>query len=237
MSVTKSANLTILDGKAAGPWDILITTGAADRDRDTINPMGWVTDSYMRNPVVMWAHDYVGMTPTGGVPIGKTVSLQNDREGLIASFVFRDPANDGDFVNVIRSAWEQGILNAASVGFDSIKWRENDRGGKDFSEQELLEWSIVAIPANATALRRSYEVALKAAGMGALLDEPRKFAGATVLEEPADPEPPAAPVAEPEPEPTPEPEAAPEPVEDEGIDEQLLSVLSEFVSTITEILQ
>lgn len=169
MTIYKSATVKLLDGKADGPWDVLISTDRLDRDRDTINQMGWRVDDYMRNPVVMWSHDYHGLTPAGGVPIGSTSALAVDAQGLIATFNFRQPANEHDFVNVIRSAWDQGVLRAASVGFAPVEQSENERGGYAFRAQDLLEWSLCAIPSNADALRRSYELALKAAGMDALL--------------------------------------------------------------------
>lgn len=185
MTIHKSATLEVLDGKQGGPWDVLISTNRLDRDRDTINPAGWRIDDYMKNPIVMWAHDYMGMTPAGGVPVGITQRLVIDQQGPIATFNFRQPANDYDFVNVVRSAWEQEILRAASVGFSPIEAEENERGGRDFRSQDLLEWSIVAIPSNADALRRSYELALKAAGMDMLLDVPEAMAKRTFDMKPA----------------------------------------------------
>lgn len=169
MTIHKSATIKLLDGKASGPWDILISTDRLDRDRDTINQLGWRINDYMKNPVVMWSHDYHGFTPAGGVPIGATSKLAVDAQGLIATFNFRKPANEHDFVNVIRTAWDQEVLRAASVGFNPIERAENEAGGIAFNVQDLLEWSICAIPANADALRRSFESALKAAGMDALL--------------------------------------------------------------------
>lgn len=172
MTIRKSATLEVLDGKPGGPWDVLISTNRLDRDKDTIDPLGWRVNDYLKNPVVMWSHDYIGMTPAGGVPVGATQKLVLDQQGPIATFNFRQPANDYDFVNVVRSAWEQEILRAASVGFSPIEFKENERGGRDFLAQDLLEWSITAVPSNADALRRSYELALKAAGMDALLSAP-----------------------------------------------------------------
>lgn len=169
MNIHKTATLKVLDGKQDGPWDVLISTDNEDRMHDTIDQNGWVVDAYMKNPVVMWAHDYYGFTPSGGVPVGLTSGLRLDAQGLIATFDFRKPASEQDFVNIVRSAWTQGVLRAASVGFNPIEMQDNQLGGKDFKKQELLEWSICAIPANGEALRRSYELALKAAGMEALL--------------------------------------------------------------------
>lgn len=214
MSERKAATLKVIKADKDS-WNVLISTGDVDRDSDTINPLGWQVDSYMKNPVVMWGHDYMGITPAGGVPIGKTTSLSITPEGPVATFEFRQPAHAGDFVNIVRSAWEQGILQAASVGFRPLKWSDRENGGRDFHEQELLEWSIVAIPANGAALRRSYETALKAAGMGALLkdDQPQDEA---------------------------QPEAAPPAVSvddnEAADDDRLALLLAEFLATIRELI-
>ena len=55
--------------------------------------------------------------------------------------------------NIIRLLWEGGWVRSASIGFNPIAWRDNDHGGKDFTEWELLEWSLCPIGANQEALR------------------------------------------------------------------------------------
>ena len=45
------------------------------------------------------------------------------------------------------------MLKAASIGFIPIKFRfDAKRGGFDFDESSLLEWSVVSVPALPTAL-------------------------------------------------------------------------------------
>jgi hypothetical protein len=57
---------------------------------------------------------------------------------------------------------DAGYINAVSVGFQPIEWEmaksPDRRGGIDFIKQELLEISVVSLPANANALveGRSY---------------------------------------------------------------------------------
>jgi len=50
-----------------------------------------------------------------------------------------------------------GVLRALSVGFDPVEVEPNGKGGFNFNKWELLELSIVAVPANpgATVLGRS----------------------------------------------------------------------------------
>lgn len=150
---------------------IRITTNAVDRMGDIIEADGWELANYLRNPVVLWAHDGHGWTPAGGVPIATTLGIEQDDEGLIARFVFREAANDADFVNVVRSAWEQNVLRAASVGFRALEWEALDESSDQFwgpfriTQADLYEWSIVSVPANQDALRLAYEGILKSAGL------------------------------------------------------------------------
>ena len=52
-----------------------------------------------------------------------------------------------------------GYLNTASVGFKAIRSAYNaQRGGTDFFEQELLEWSVVPVPALAQAVIESRSI-------------------------------------------------------------------------------
>lgn len=128
-----------------------ISTGAVDRDNDTINPRGWQLDAYRKNPVVLWAHDY------GSLPLAKALDVRVDGDRLVSVAEFADHAMADTVLRLIDGEF----LRATSVGFRPIRSARNaERGGTDFMEQELLEFSIVPVPANAEALRH-----LKAAGL------------------------------------------------------------------------
>jgi len=132
-----------------GGGRILINTGAVDRDRDRVLPIGAQIENYMRNPVVQWGHNYFEPWAT----IGRTNSLEMTEDGIIADFELRPAANEHDPQNVIRLLWEGGWVRTASVGFIPGAFDENDAGGLDYTAWELLEWSLVPIPANQEALR------------------------------------------------------------------------------------
>ena len=59
------------------------------------------------------------------------------------------------FAQHIKSLVKERMLSATSVGFRPLKWqfsKDRERGGGiDFIEQELLEFSIVTVPANSEA--------------------------------------------------------------------------------------
>lgn len=137
-------------------YTFAISTGAVDRERDTVAVDGWQLDNYRKNPVVLWAHDY------GGLPVGRAESVIARSGQLVARMEFV-PAEVYPFAETVRQLVDGGFLKATSVGFRPLEngWKFNDaRGGYDFTKQELLEFSIVPVPANPEAL-----VAAKDAGI------------------------------------------------------------------------
>jgi HK97 family phage prohead protease len=128
---------------------ITISTAGCDRDRDRVMSRGAVLENYLKNPVVMWGHSY-------GAPadvIGRTVNLDVQEGGITADFELRPAANDQDPQNIVRLLWDGGWVRTASIGFRPIEMQPNEYGGNDITAWELLEWSLVPIPANQDALR------------------------------------------------------------------------------------
>lgn len=109
--------------------------------------------AYEKNPVVLWVHDQTGRTDAGGLPIGTTRKLAETPTGEIrAWFEFLD----GDpFVDRIKNAWDKGFLRAASVAWRALESEPTARGWRD-TRSELLEWSLVPVPADPDAVRSLY---------------------------------------------------------------------------------
>jgi len=125
----------------------LISTDAVDRDGDSIDPKGWDVASYKKNPIVLWSHDY------SGLPVAKAISMEQTKNGLAATAEF--PAKGiHPFADTVYELLKGGFLGATSVGFKPIKHEKaTDREkGMNYFAQELLEFSIVPIPANPEAL-------------------------------------------------------------------------------------
>lgn len=167
--IHKQSAVEILKTFDDGSEEIVISSSVEDRDGDVIEVDGWELENYLANPVVLFAHDY------RGVPVGRSLDLRREPQALVARFKWRDPANDYDPVLPIKAAWDQGILRAASVGFKPLEVEPLDGsdaatdmnwfwGPKRYKRQELLEWSVVPVPANQEALRRAFEAYLKSLG-------------------------------------------------------------------------
>ena len=138
-----------LVSKSDGGGRIVISTADVDRDRDRVMPRGAILDNYLKNPVVMWGHSYYNPADM----IGRATNLEVTDAGITADFELRPAANDQDPQNIVRLLWDGGWVRTASIGFRPIEMTPNEFGGNDIRAWELLEFSLVSVPANQSALR------------------------------------------------------------------------------------
>ena len=142
-------------------FSVTIFANELSRDGVSVDIDGMDFSNYRKNPVVLFAHDYSGRTESSGLPIGRTVSLDRTHDGRIRAdfeFLSGDP-----FADRVRNAWNRGFLRAASIGWKALKARPSERGrGLRIVKSELIEWSIVAVPADPDALRSAYTRVMKA---------------------------------------------------------------------------
>lgn len=133
---------------------VVIAANERARTAPEIDLAGLRFDNYRRNPVVMWAHDSTGRSPSGGLPVGRTLSISRSGDGgIVAEFEFLE---DDPFAQRIRNAWDKGFLRAASISWLPIESVPAKSGGARDVRAELLEWSIVSVPADPDALRETH---------------------------------------------------------------------------------
>jgi HK97 family phage prohead protease len=129
--------------------DFVISTAAIDRYGDTVAPEGWKLANFRKNPVVLWMHDNTKL------PVAKATNVRIENGTLKARAVFTPPGQVW-FNDTVLRLLKDGFLSAASVGFIPTKYKFIDDParpfGIDFLEQDLLEFSIVTVPANPDAL-------------------------------------------------------------------------------------
>lgn len=151
---------------------ILATDETRDRDGDIIMMKGWRLENYIKNPVFLWAHDYKS------VPIGAAIKIEKKKTPtrLILTHKFPTPGVH-PFADMILQLYFERVINAGSVGFLPYDWEEikddedEDKftagerkfffGPRKFVDQELLEHSGCAVPANPNALQDSVSRAMK----------------------------------------------------------------------------
>lgn len=119
---------------------VIGSTGLIDRQGESINPEGWSLDNFKKNPIILFGHDYYSL------PIGKALKVWVEEGKLMFTIKFSSKPFAQDVFDLIK----EGMLNAVSVGFIPLKWDE--KGDYTFAEQELLELSVVPVPANPEAL-------------------------------------------------------------------------------------
>lgn len=136
-----------------GQMSFIASTDRADRYGDVIDQRGWNLDDYKANPIVLLNHDHQSL------PIGRG-NVRTTDAGLVidVEFDMADPKSAE-----IAGKATRGFMSAVSVGFAPKKsiaradlpeshFAYSKSGGQYFEQAELLEVSIVTIPANADAV-------------------------------------------------------------------------------------
>lgn len=127
-----------------------ISSESVDRMGDTIKLDGWKLDNYRKNPQVFFNHD-----PNYNIGVADKIWIEDKKLKAIADF---QPAETSRLAESIfrQLTHPKRFLRATSVGFRPLKYAFSDdpqrRYGIDFLEQELLEFSIVTVPANPDAM-------------------------------------------------------------------------------------
>lgn len=154
LSATPVYRVAVGTPKAAGDGSrrirFVFSDASVDRSGDTIAPDGWQLDAFGENPVALWAHD------ASALPIGRAVNVLVEAGRLMGDIEFA-AAEDYAFADTVYRMVKAGYINAVSVGFMPIdyKWADDEEErpwGIDFTQQELLEISVVPVPCNANAL-------------------------------------------------------------------------------------
>jgi len=121
-----------------------------DRQGDIIEIDGWELKNFKKNPQMLWMHN---ITSDRSLPIGKAQNVKvaeiDGKRKLIFEPIFEEIT---DFGRTVKKFFDEGLLNAFSVGFDPIDWEAKEDGGYRFKKQELLEISAVTVPALQSAL-------------------------------------------------------------------------------------
>lgn len=142
----KSLSVTFQKGTSSRAFRATISTASVDRDKDVIDPKGWRLENYRKNPIILWQHR------RDLPPIARCTDIRVSGTRLQATMEF-PPKGASQLADEICNLVEAGFLHSTSVGFLPINSAYNpERGGTDFLEVELLEFSIVNVPANSEAL-------------------------------------------------------------------------------------
>ena len=144
-----------------------ITFVASDGSRDSahtvLNQDGWKLDRFNKNPVIGYNHRVYSAwdTKDADFVIGKGYAYVKDKK-LMVDITF-EPKEINELAEKVFQKILFGSLNAVSVGFVPVgkgAWGKGEEGPGESKEtyyyagQELLEISVVNIPANSNATRK-----------------------------------------------------------------------------------
>ena len=126
--------------------EFILSDATPDRMGDVIDADGWDLTNFNKNPVALFNH-------RSDFPIGKWSNLRV-ANGKLRGHLQLAPEGTSDRIDEIRRLVDADILRAVSVGFMPIKSEPltKDSHGTRFLSSELVETSLVAIPANPNAL-------------------------------------------------------------------------------------
>jgi HK97 family phage prohead protease len=131
--------------------EVTLATPRRDRQGDIVEPDGLDFTHFLKNPVVLWAHDLAAP------PVGRVLSVRKEPGRIGATILFAETR----FAKEVFELYAGGFLRAWSLGFLPKRWERlpGTRRGFRIREAEVVEVSAVPVPANPEALTRALDVA------------------------------------------------------------------------------
>jgi len=132
----------------------IVSTRSRDRQGDIMEPEGCLPSlsNYRKNPIWCYNHQH----EADGKPIGLSMDALGRFTVVVKPDVVKATCHFHCLTTTSRDVWElvrAGVLRASSVGFLPIQADKLGSKSYHFREWDLTEISVVAIPANAEALR------------------------------------------------------------------------------------
>jgi len=150
--------------KSEGSRTVTFVASTYDKDRHgtILNQKNWNLDNFNANPIIGYQHNVYGEgsspNPDDQLGYGRAYI---DGDELLIDITF-EPAEINPLAEKIFKKIQHGSLRAVSVGFVPLKnedgkYGEERDGAYHFFGQELLEVSVVNIPSNPKALKKSLD--------------------------------------------------------------------------------
>lgn len=129
------------------PYDYIMSSAIVDRVGDIVE-QDWDLRAFRANPMALYGHEH-------SAPIGTWSKVRVVEDQLIGRLSMAEKGTS-ELIDMVRSLIDQRILRAVSVGFRPRNAEpldeDNPWGGYRLSGNELLECSVVTVPANPQAL-------------------------------------------------------------------------------------
>jgi len=138
-----------------GSFVAVASTNKVDRHGEIVDNNGWDLKSYKQNPVILWGHDH--NEPAIGVSKKTWVEGKGSDARLMIQPLIHDVTEKA---RAVKALVDMGVIKTLSVGFRPLESKD----GVTFDKNELLEVSMVNVPANSDAMMMAYK-GLKKAGI------------------------------------------------------------------------
>lgn len=127
---------------------VIAATNELARDGHVLEPSGINLANYRKNPIVLFGHDIEQ-------PIAACTAIAVENGSLAGRIQFAPPGVSAR-ADEICGLTKAGILSGISIGFDILEAEPLDpakgtRGGLHITQSELLEISVVSVPADTGA--------------------------------------------------------------------------------------
>jgi len=144
---------------AVGPdLEFVLSDETVDRYGDKVMATGWVLANFRKNAIALFGHD-------SHFPIGTWKNVRVEGGKLLGKLEFAAEGTSAR-IDELRRLVEQGVLRAVSVGFrpleDEPMDEKNPYAGRRYTRQELVECSVVSVPANPAALAKAAQLGISA---------------------------------------------------------------------------
>lgn len=155
-SVERPEHPLTLEKSAAPEFDarFVLSASTPDRVKDTIDPEAY-RPHLRKRLIALWQHEREK-------PIGYWQNLQVVAGALVGEIKFASTA----LAQMVKTLIADGVPLGASIGFRA-KGEPNDAGGLHFRELELLETSIVSVPAHPRAVQIAKQFGITLPGVAA----------------------------------------------------------------------
>jgi HK97 family phage prohead protease len=128
-----------------------ISDNQPDRMGEVVEQTSWDFKNYLNNPIILWGHDPEAAENVLGT--ASTINVSPDGSHTEATLSFATEINPK--AKMVFDMIKAGILRTVSVGFVNHTYDTQD-DTPVLKDNELLEISVVPIPANPRAIALSY---------------------------------------------------------------------------------
>jgi HK97 family phage prohead protease len=134
---------------AANRSKFVAATSQLARDGHVLEPAGMDVDNFLRSGTIFFDHN-------PQQPVARPVSAALNADGNLEIEVEWPPEGVSARADEVRGLVKAGVLRAGSVGFDPVEFEplnpKKPGGGLHITRSELLEFSIVGVPADTGAV-------------------------------------------------------------------------------------